>query len=75
MFILHEVFCLAYFVAKNGEKMIYLHSLYVCVFCIYFVDLPIMPILSAVAFILQLFQVVCRCCHRRCNILMFLKMI
>jgi len=46
-------------VAKKGEKMVYLYSLYACVFCIYFADLPDMLVCmySIVAFILQLFQV------------------
>ena len=41
---LHEVLCLAYFAAKKGEKMVYLYSICVCVFCIYFADLPDMPV-------------------------------
>jgi hypothetical protein len=46
-------FCLAYFVAKKGQKMI-LSSLYLHLLCSF---MYIMPVFSAVAFILQLFQV------------------
>jgi hypothetical protein len=59
-----EGFMLAYFVAKKGEKNgIFILSICLCLcyyvlFCIYFADLPVF---SGVAFILQLFQVVCRC--------------
>jgi len=45
-------FCLAYFVARKGEKKIY-----ACVFCIYFADLSVMPVCMYSAIILQLFQV------------------
>jgi hypothetical protein len=64
---MHEDFMLAYFVAKKGEKngisilSICLSMCYYVLFCIYFADLPVMPVFSGVAFILQLFQVVCRC--------------
>jgi hypothetical protein len=61
-----EGFMLAYFVAKKGEKMVYLYSLYTClcaIMCYSAFILQIclvMPVFSGVAFILQLFQVVCR---------------
>ena len=63
---------LAYFVAKKGEKN-GIYTLYACIlsafilhpfecvllYCTYFC----MHVFSVVAFILQLFQVMCRCWH------------
>lgn len=76
---MHEEFVLAYFVAKREEKngIFILSICLICyvLFCIYFADLLVMPVLSVVAFIFQLIQVMCRCCLGCYNILMFLMMI
>ena len=74
------LYVLAYFVAKKGEKNS-ISILSICLFvCIYFTVIWYctcfcMPVFSVVAFILQLFQVLCRSWHSCCNILMFLMMI
>jgi hypothetical protein len=55
-----EGFLCGIFVAKKGEKMVYLYSVILFV-CIYFAALCVCLLVSVVAFILQLFQVMCRC--------------
>ena len=68
-----EGFLLAYFVAKGGNGIsLYLYACYVCAILHLFF---IYAYLYVVVFILQLFQVMCRCWHSCCNILMFLTMI
>jgi len=59
---MHEEFMLAYFLAKKGEKMVYLYSLNACVCVILhlfhrFACYAYASIVVVVAFILQLFQV------------------
>jgi hypothetical protein len=44
-------------VAKKGEKNGIIVSLSVCILCSFMYVMPVMPVFSAVAFILQLFQV------------------
>jgi len=75
-----KFFWLAYFVAKKGEKMIYLslcmlvYSVFIlqnCLLCLCFAYVCI----TIVAFILQLSQILCRCSLLCYNILMLLMMI
>jgi len=65
--------CLAYFVAKKEKKKIYM-SLYMLVYSVFILQncLYAYACITVVAIILQLFQVMCRCCLLCYNVLMFL---
>jgi len=73
-------YCLAYFMAKKGEKKIYLSLIYACVFCIYFAELSVMPMVCLCLYYccciyFATVSGMCRCCLLCYNILVFFTMI